>query len=109
MLHSEANSCVRRPSVAPRSDTTIRSMSGGSNLSNRNGAVPAVPFLPPPAVPSPMDSVRKALRSGDLDKDTYGRLNCASCEAELSTANDPDEVGSVRECPECGEQWRELN
>jgi predicted RNA-binding Zn-ribbon protein involved in translation (DUF1610 family) len=55
-----------------------------------------------------MDSVRKALRSGDLDKDVYGRLNCASCEAELSTVNDPDEVGSVRECPECGEQWREL-
>ena len=55
-----------------------------------------------------MDSVRKALRSGDLEKDVYGRLNCADCEAELATTNDPDEIGSVRRCPECEEEWKEL-
>lgn len=55
-----------------------------------------------------MDSVRKALRSGDLEKDVFGRLNCADCEAELATKNDPDEIGSVRRCPECGSEWREL-
>ncbi|MFB6146981.1 MAG: HVO_0758 family zinc finger protein [Halobacteriaceae archaeon] len=55
-----------------------------------------------------MESVQKGLRAGDLDKDTYDRLLCASCETELKTQNDPDEVGSVRVCPECGEQWRQL-
>lgn len=55
-----------------------------------------------------MKSVRKALRNDDLFKDTYQRLNCADCEEELKTDNDPDKVGTVRVCPECGRQWKEL-
>jgi DNA-directed RNA polymerase subunit RPC12/RpoP len=55
-----------------------------------------------------MQSVRKALRNDDLFKDTYQRLNCAECEEELKTDNDPDEVGTVRVCPECGAKWKEL-
>lgn len=55
-----------------------------------------------------MKSVRKALRSGDLFKDTYERLNCNECEKPLKTENDPDEIGSVRVCPECGGRWKQL-
>ena len=55
-----------------------------------------------------MDSVRKALRSGDLEKDMYGRLACTDCEEELNKRSDPDGVGSLRACPECGAKWREL-
>ncbi|MFB6120699.1 MAG: HVO_0758 family zinc finger protein [Halobacteriaceae archaeon] len=55
-----------------------------------------------------MDSVRKGLRAGDLEKDTYDRLVCADCGAELSTENEPDEVFSVRVCPECGQKWKQL-
>jgi len=56
-----------------------------------------------------MDSVRKALRAGDVEKDNYGRLSCTSCDEPLSTDNDPDEVGKVRVCPECGNEWKELS
>jgi predicted RNA-binding Zn-ribbon protein involved in translation (DUF1610 family) len=56
-----------------------------------------------------MDSVRKALRAGDVEKDNYGRLSCTSCDEPLSTENDPDEVGKVRVCPECGSEWKELS
>jgi peptide subunit release factor 1 (eRF1) len=55
-----------------------------------------------------MESTRKGLRSGDLDKDTYGRLNCTECDVHLDTKNDPDEVGRVRVCPECGQEWKEV-
>ncbi|MEF8813355.1 MAG: HVO_0758 family zinc finger protein [Halovenus sp.] len=55
-----------------------------------------------------MDSIRKGLRSGDLEKDTYGRLSCTDCGAELATENDPDEIGKVRICPECGEEWKDV-
>lgn len=55
-----------------------------------------------------MKSVRKGLRSGDLDKDTYERLSCTACEEILETRNDPDEVGRVRVCPECATEWREV-
>lgn len=55
-----------------------------------------------------MQSVRKALRDGDLEKDTYGRLMCADCEKTLKSKNDPDEIGTVRTCPECGGEWQEL-
>lgn len=55
-----------------------------------------------------MKSTRKGLRDGDLFKDTYERLNCASCEMVLKKTNDPDEVFSVRKCPECGEEYKEL-
>jgi len=55
-----------------------------------------------------MDSVRKGLRAGDIDKDTYDRLVCAACGSQLKTRNDPAEVGSVRVCPDCGQSWRQL-
>ena len=55
-----------------------------------------------------MKSVRKALRDDELYKDTYERLNCTECEMALKTKNDPDEIGSVRLCPECGSEWREI-
>ncbi|GAA0506169.1 hypothetical protein SAMN04488066_101134 [Halorubrum aquaticum] len=55
-----------------------------------------------------MKSTRKALRDGDLFKDTYERLNCAACEKVLKKKNDPDEVFSVRTCPECGAEFKEL-
>ena len=55
-----------------------------------------------------MKSTRKALRDGDLFKDTYERLNCAECEMVLKKQNDPDEVFAVRICPECGERYKEL-
>jgi predicted RNA-binding Zn-ribbon protein involved in translation (DUF1610 family) len=55
-----------------------------------------------------MQSTRKGLRSGDLEKDTYERLNCAECEQTLGTENSPDEVYTVRICPDCGKEWKEL-
>lgn len=55
-----------------------------------------------------MKSVRKGLRAGELEKDTYDRLVCAECEENLKTENDPDEVGSVRVCPECGKRWQQI-
>ena len=55
-----------------------------------------------------MKSTRKGLRKGDLVKDTYERLTCAACEETLKKRNDPDEVFSVRTCPECGSEWKEL-
>ena len=56
-----------------------------------------------------MDSVRKALRAGDVEKDNYGRLSCTGCDEPLATENDPDEVGKVRVCPECDGEWKELS
>ena len=55
-----------------------------------------------------MESTRKGLRSGNLEKDTYERLVCADCGEHLDTKNDPDEIGRVRVCPECGAKWKEL-
>jgi DNA-directed RNA polymerase subunit RPC12/RpoP len=55
-----------------------------------------------------MDSVRKALRAGDVEKDSYGRLSCSTCEEQLKTENDPDQVWKVRVCPECGSKWKEI-
>jgi|AntRauTorcE11898_2_1112593.scaffolds.fasta_scaffold123647_1 DNA-directed RNA polymerase subunit RPC12/RpoP len=55
-----------------------------------------------------MKSVRKGLRAGDIEKDTYERLACAECEEALATENDPDQVGKVRVCPECGTEWKEV-
>jgi predicted nucleic acid-binding Zn ribbon protein len=55
-----------------------------------------------------MKSTRKGLRDGDLFKDTYERLNCAQCEKVLKKKNDPDEVFSVRVCPECSATFKEL-
>lgn len=55
-----------------------------------------------------MKSIRKGLRAGELEKDTYERLTCAECGQQLSTENDPDAVGRVRVCPECGREWQEV-
>lgn len=55
-----------------------------------------------------MDSVRKGLRSGDIEKDTYERLTCSACGEDLGTKNDPEELGIVRHCPSCGEEWRKI-
>jgi len=55
-----------------------------------------------------MESVRKGLREGALAKDTYERLRCTACEVTLTTKDDPDEVGTIRTCPNCGGAWRQL-
>ena len=55
-----------------------------------------------------MDSVRKGLRSGDIEMDTFERLECAKCGARLKTRDDADEVGTIRYCPDCGQTWRSL-
>ncbi|MFD1597608.1 HVO_0758 family zinc finger protein [Halobellus rarus] len=55
-----------------------------------------------------MKSTRKGLRDGELEKDTYGRLNCAECGETLNTENDPDEVYTVRRCVDCEREWKEL-
>jgi len=55
-----------------------------------------------------MDSVRKGLRSGDIEKDTYERLTCVRCGERLGTRNEPDELGSIRFCPECGREWERV-
>lgn len=61
------------------------------------------------AVISPgVKSVRKGLRDGDITKDTYERLTCAECDQSLKTTNDPDELFSVRVCPDCGREWKDL-
>lgn len=55
-----------------------------------------------------METVRKGLRAGDLEKDTYDRLVCVTCKVQLSKSDDPENVGSIRTCPECGVRWRRL-
>lgn len=55
-----------------------------------------------------MKSVHKGLRGDELEKDTYGRLRCTACGEELTTENDPDEIGVVHSCPSCGKTWRKL-
>jgi rRNA maturation endonuclease Nob1 len=55
-----------------------------------------------------MDSVQKGLRAGDLERDTYERLQCTACEATLNTKDDPEEVGQIRTCPVCGGEWRRI-
>ncbi|QLG26379.1 hypothetical protein HUG10_01955 [Halorarum halophilum] len=55
-----------------------------------------------------MKSTRKGLRDGDLEKDNYERLLCSQCGESLKTENDPDEVFTLRICPECGREWKEL-
>lgn len=55
-----------------------------------------------------MQSVRKGLRAGEIEKDTYERLTCSDCGEELETRNDPEEIGKLRACPECGREWKEV-
>jgi predicted RNA-binding Zn-ribbon protein involved in translation (DUF1610 family) len=56
-----------------------------------------------------MESIRKGLRAGDLEKDTYDRIQCAACGENLSKRDDPDEVGAVRFCPDCGREWHQVD
>jgi|GEM_PF-347184 len=65
-------------------------------------------FFYPTFLQANMKSVRKALRDGDLDKDTYDRLVCGECEKPLKTENDPDEIKTVRICPDCASEWKEI-
>jgi len=53
-------------------------------------------------------SVQRGLNDDEIEKDTYERLQCAACGVRLDRENDPDEVGSVRTCPDCGRSWQEL-
>jgi RNase P subunit RPR2 len=55
-----------------------------------------------------MESIRKGLRQGELVKDTYERLTCDRCEKPLKTENDPEELHTVRICPECGRRWKQI-
>ncbi|WP_247728310.1 HVO_0758 family zinc finger protein [Halovivax limisalsi] len=55
-----------------------------------------------------MKSIRKALREGELVKDTYERVTCAECEKALKTENDPDTITTIRRCPDCGTEWKEI-
>lgn len=55
-----------------------------------------------------MKSIRKALREGELIKDTYERVTCANCEKSLKTENDPDTITTIRRCPDCGKEWKEI-
>lgn len=55
-----------------------------------------------------MTSVRKGLRSGELEKDTYERLTCTECGEELGTKNDPDALATVRFCPDCEREWEQV-
>ncbi|WP_336034831.1 HVO_0758 family zinc finger protein [Halobacterium yunchengense] len=54
-----------------------------------------------------MNSVRKALRTGTLRKDTYERLVCEDCGRPLRT-DDRGGVGWRRSCPDCGRTWKQL-
>jgi len=55
-----------------------------------------------------MKSTRKGLRDGELKKDNYERITCSECDMKLKKVNDPDEIFSLRTCPECGKEWKEL-
>ena len=55
-----------------------------------------------------MRSVRKGLRAGEIEKDTYDRLTCAACGVSLTTRDDPAELGMIRKCPECGREWEQV-
>lgn len=55
-----------------------------------------------------MESVRKGLRKGDLERDTYDRLVCSDCDTNLAREDDPEEIGAVRRCPDCGATYQEL-
>ncbi|MFC3957340.1 HVO_0758 family zinc finger protein [Halovivax cerinus] len=55
-----------------------------------------------------MKSIRKALREGELEKDTYDRVTCATCGKSLKTENDPDSITTIRRCPDCGTEWKAI-
>lgn len=55
-----------------------------------------------------MRSVRQGIREGEIEKDTYERLECAECGVQLGTRNESGEIGSIRECPKCGREWEQV-
>ena len=55
-----------------------------------------------------MRSVRKGLRAGEIEKGAYDRLVCGTCGVSLKTRDEPDTLGVVRECPDCGREWQEI-
>jgi len=67
----------------------------------------AVLFRPPRQLTG-MKSTRKGLREGELEKDNYERLVCSDCGQSVAKKNPPEEVYSVRTCPDCGREWKEL-
>jgi hypothetical protein len=79
-----------------------------SDCVRKSHPVDATKLLPVGVVGSRMTSVRKGLRAGDLEKDTYERLTCTTCGETLETQNDPDVVGKKRVCPSCGGEWKEV-
>lgn len=56
-----------------------------------------------------MESVRKGLRAGQIDKDTYGRLECSNCDVGLTKKEDEDGMGYLHTCPDCGRVWRRVD
>ncbi|MFB6300791.1 MAG: HVO_0758 family zinc finger protein [Halobacteriales archaeon] len=56
-----------------------------------------------------MESVRKGLREGEIEQDTYGRLVCGFCDTNLDKRSDPEDLGAIRTCPDCGREWRALD
>jgi tRNA(Ile2) C34 agmatinyltransferase TiaS len=54
-----------------------------------------------------MNSVKRALRDGDVRKDTYERLVCADCDRRLTTQSRGG-VGWRRACPTCGREWKQV-
>lgn len=55
-----------------------------------------------------MDSVTAGIRNDEIYTDTYDRLTCGKCDRPLKTVDDPSEIGTIRTCPKCNAQWREL-
>lgn len=55
-----------------------------------------------------METVHKALREGELVKDTYQRVSCGTCEQTLKREDDPDRIGAVRVCPDCSVEWKQI-
>lgn len=55
-----------------------------------------------------MDTVRDGLRANELEKDVFDRLVCVGCDRSLKMRNDPDQLGTVRFCQDCGTEWLEM-
>ena len=55
-----------------------------------------------------MDSVHQGLRDGDIEKDTYDRLRCASCKVGLGKKQAEEGYGYIHTCPDCGRAWRRI-
>lgn len=55
-----------------------------------------------------MDTVRDGLREETITKDTFERLICVNCDRILKKRSDPERIGSVRFCVDCGDEWLEM-